>query len=144
MKLEDINKKNIYKVPDKYFDQLPTRIQARVGERKPVFNLSITWNIAIKVAVPAFVVVLLLFYFGIDANYNNMSADDILAQVSTEDLVAYLETTDITTEEILDEIDFSTIDIDFYDDQILMEDIEMNEESMDILYDQFGLESEIL
>ena len=144
MKLEDIKKKNIYTVPDKYFDQLPTRIQARVNEKKPVFKLSFNWNITLKVAVPAFAVVLLLFYFGINENYNNQSASEILAQVSTEDLVAYLETTDITTDEIIEEIDFSNIDIDFYDDQILIRDLEMDEESIDILYDEFGLESEIL
>ena len=75
---------------------------------------------------------------------HRQSADDILAQVSTDDLVAYLETTDITTEEILEEIDITNIDFDFYNDQILIQDMEMDDESIDFLYDEFGLESEIL
>ena len=57
MKLEDIKKKNIYTVPDKYFDQLPTRIQSRVNEQKPVSWLSWDWRLSYKLAVPAIAVI---------------------------------------------------------------------------------------
>ena len=142
MKLEEINKKNIYKVPDQYFDQLPMRIQSRVDAQKPVNRFTFSWNFAAKIAVPA--MVLLLFYFGIDNSNTGQSTEQLLAMVDTEDIIAYLETTDITTDEILEQIDLSTIELDFADEESMMQDIEMDVEDMDILFDEFGIESEIL
>ena len=144
MKLEDIKKKNIYSVPDKYFDQLPTRIQSRVNEKKPVFGLSFKWSFIFKVTVPAIAVILILFYFGIYDSNSNLSADDLLAQVSSADMIAYLETTDITTDDIIEELDLSTIDLDFYNEGPILQDIDMDEHGLDILYDEYGIESEIL
>lgn len=144
MKLEEIKKKNIYSVPDKYFDQLPTRIQSRVNEKKPVFGINFNWSLAIKIATPAFAVIVLLFYFGIGSGNNIQTADDILAQVSTEDLIAYLETTDITTDEIIEELDLSDIELDFYDDEPILQDIDMGDQELEILFDEYGIDSEIL
>ena len=60
MKLDEIKKKNIYTVPDKYFDQLPTRIQSRVNEKLPVSKWSWNQSLIYKVAAPVLAVVLLL------------------------------------------------------------------------------------
>jgi hypothetical protein len=38
MKLDDLPKKNIYQVPDRYFDQLPGRVMARVREKESANN----------------------------------------------------------------------------------------------------------
>ena len=144
MKLEEIKKKNIYTVPDKYFDQLPTRIQSRVNEKKPVFVKSINWSIVLKVATPALAVILLLFYFGASRNDTYQSAEQLLAQVETEDLIAYLETTDITTEDIIEDLDFSTVELNFEDEGPIIKDIEMDEQDLDFLYDEYGIDSELL
>ena len=144
MKLEEIKKKNIYTVPDKYFDQLPTRIQSRMNEKKPVFGISVNWSIVLKVATPSFAVILLLFYFGASRNNTYKSAEEILAQVETEDLIAYLETTDITTEDIIEELDLSTIDLNFEDEGPIIQDFEMDAQDLDFLYDEYGIDSEIL
>jgi hypothetical protein len=144
MKLEDINKKSIYKVPERYFDQLPMRIQSQVDAQKPANHFTFSWNFAAKIAVPALAMVLLLFYFGIDNSNSGQSTEQLLAMVDTEDIIAYLETTDITTDEILEQIDFSTIELDFANEESMMEDIEMDVEDMDILFDEFGIDSEIL
>ena len=144
MKLEDIKKKNIYTVPDKYFDQLPTRIQARVNEKKPVFGINVDLSLVLKVAFPAVALVVVMFYFGLN-NYNSdKSAADLLAQVSTEDLIAYLETTDITTQQILEEVDFSILDLDFSNDQPIMKDIEMDDQDLNILFDEYGIDGDLL
>ena len=144
MKLEEIKKKNIYTVPDKYFDQLPTRIQSRVNEKKPVFGILSSWKLVLKVAAPAFVVILMLFYIGVE-NYNSIQTpENILAQVSTDDLIAYLGTTDLTTEDIIEEIDFSTINLNFEDEGPIIQGIEMDAQDLDILFDEYGIDSEIL
>ncbi len=144
MKLEDIKKKNIYSVPDKYFDQLPTRIQARVNDKKPVSGWSLNWSFFFKIATPAVAVVLIFFYFNTSTNFHNQSAEEILAQVSTEDLIAYLEATDITTDEILEELDLTDIELDFMDEDPIMKGIEIDDQDMDLLFDLYGIDSEIL
>lgn len=144
MKLEDIKRKNIYTVPDRYFDQLPTRIQSRVNEKRPVFGMKLNWKLAMKIAAPALAVVLILFYVGMPINNSTLSADELLAQVSTEDLIAYLETTDITTDEIIDEVDFTNIDLDFDDNGPIMQDMEMTDEEIDMLLDEYGIDGELL
>ena len=143
MKLEDIKKKNIYSVPDKYFDQLPTRIQARVNDKKPVFGWSLNWNLFFKVATPAFAVLIMLVYFNINSNAE-YTAEELLAQVETEDLIAYLDYTDITVDEIIEELDLSAIELNFDDEGPILEDMELDEQDLDILYDEYGIESEIL
>lgn len=144
MKLDDIKKKNIYTVPDKYFDQLPTRIQSRVNE-KPVSRWNWNQSLAYKLAAPAFLVVLLLFYFGMGNENDSQDFETILAQVSNEDIIAYLGNTDITTEEIIEAIDFSDAELDFYEDGPIMQDLEdMGEEDLNTLFDEYGLDEEIL
>jgi len=143
MKLEDIKKKNIYSVPDRYFDQLPTRIQSRVNEKKPVWGLSLSWNLTLRVAGPALAVILIIFYFSI-SNNTGQSTDDLLAQVTTEDMIAYLETTDITTDEIIEGLDFSTIDLDFYEEGPIMQNMEMSDEEYDALFDEYGIDGDLL
>lgn len=145
MKLDDIKKKNIYTVPDKYFDQLPTRIQSRVNEKQPVSRWSWNQSLIYKLAAPAFVVVLMLFYFGLGNNNDSQDFDTILAQVSNEDIIAYLENTDITTEEIIDAIDFGDAELDFYEDGPIMQELEeIDDEGLNILFDEYGLDEEIL
>lgn len=142
MNLEDIKKKNIYSVPDKYFDQLPMRIQSRVNEKKPVLGLSLKWSLVYKVAALALIII--FFYFDINNNYKKQSTDDLLAQVSTSDLIAYLETTDITTDEIIEGLDLSTIDLDFYEEDPIMQDMELNDKEIDVLIDEYGIDSDLL
>jgi hypothetical protein len=145
MKLEDIKKKNIYTVPDKYFDQLPTRIQSRVNDKKPVLGVRLNWKLALKVTVPVVAVVMILFYFGIATMKNStLSSEELLAQVSTDDLIAYLETTDITADEIIEEVDFTNIDLDFYENGPIMQDIELNNEEIDALLDEYGIDGDLL
>ena len=146
MKLENIKKKNIYTVPDNYFEQLPMRIQVRVNEKKPVLGLSLSWGLALKVAFPAIAVVLIVFYFGIYSNNSQLSPDEILAQVSTEDLIAYIQTTDITTDEIIEEIDLTGIEFEFSEAEQdpIMQDMELNQENIDALINEFGIDDELL
>lgn len=145
MKLEDIKKKNIYSVPDKYFDRLPAIIQSRVIEKKPALGLSLNWSLAFKVAAPALALVLILFYFGISTTDNStLSSDELLAQVSADDLIAYLGTTDITIDEILEELDLSNIELDFYEEGPIMQDMDLNDKEIEALFDEYGIDGDLL
>ena len=142
MRLEDIEKKNIYQVPDKYFDRLPMRIQARIAEKKPASGFTFSWNLALKVAAPAFALILILIFFGLPGSRESLSADEILAQVSTDDVIAYLEISDITTDEIIEVLDLSDLELNFEDDDPL--NLELEDADLDELMDHYGLEDEIL
>lgn len=142
MKLEEIKKKNIYTVPDKYFDQLPTRIQSRVNEKTPVSTLHWNWGWLYKLAIPAAAVLFLIFYFGKTDFNTPQNAEAILDQVSTDDVIAYLSEMDLSTSEIIETIDFSNFE--FYETGMLPQDIELEENVMDILTDEYGMSDDIL
>jgi len=108
MKLEQIEKKNIFEVPDGYFEKLPMAIQERVTSKEkkaafPVFAASF------KYAFPVFFVAIALVF--IYRNYGSTSApEQALKEVSTETLVAYLSEGDITEDELLQSINHDQID----------------------------------
>jgi cobalamin biosynthesis protein CbiG len=105
-RLEEIPKKQFFKVPDGYFDELPTRIQSRVQsvERKTswVPNLSPAWKLALSIVLVGMISI------GVWVNSNKPK--DWMAALDTvpaEQLLAYLELEEITTEEILENASFS-------------------------------------
>jgi hypothetical protein len=56
-KLDDIPKKNIYKVPDGYFDRLPTVIQARMAKAPGRTPLAVTLRFSLRYALPVIALV---------------------------------------------------------------------------------------
>ena len=140
-KLEDIKKENIYKVPERYFDELPMRIQDRItGESKSAPSMVFDWKMAVKVAVPAFVLVIVVtFGFFFRTNNNYQDAEAILAQVSTEDMIAYLQETDISVDEILSEIELEKIADDLINEHLLLDDDELSGDLYDELILEYGL-----
>lgn len=101
-KLDDIPRKNIFEVPDGYFDKLPGIIQSRVASRdkqsRPVFGF------ALRLAVPLMLVMFIAAVVWLYQPGTDVNPENILASVQTEDLVAYLSEADITTDELLDYI----------------------------------------
>ena len=102
-KLEDIPKKEIFNVPDGYFDKLPGLIQARTVKAEtglrntPVFRYAIRYTVAFSILVVG-----ILFWFRQSAPLE--SPESLLANVETADLIAYLNDSDLTTEELMDEL----------------------------------------
>ncbi len=138
-RLEDIEKKNIYSVPEGYFEDLPMKIQARIADKSksetPVFIG------ALRYALPA-VLLVAVAYFGI-FRMAPTQQDDPLAGVSTEDIISYLASTDITTDEILSEVNLDDFTLDYLNtEEEILNDIELGDEDLQDLYDQ--LDSEYL
>jgi len=115
MKLEDIPKKDIFNVPEGYFDKLPNTIQARITSQKGAFSWSSPWVTALKYAVPAVVLVVAgILWF----NKPVQNAETILASIQTEDLVAYLDDSDLTTDDVLESVDFNADDVDQIENEV--------------------------
>ncbi len=104
-KLEDISKENIYKVPEGYFDKLPGVIQARVAKPE-----SKGWFVPVfKIALPAIaLVVAVSIWF---TSPQEASFEDQLNEIQTEQLLAYLEESEIPADLITEEITWSEDDL---------------------------------
>lgn len=115
-KLEDIPRKNIFEVPDGYFEKLPGIIQSRVtsGEKqsRPVFSS------ALRLAVPLVLVMAIAAVFWLDRPEADANPQSILASVQTEDLVAYLSEADFTTDELLDDVELDGEDVTHIEESV--------------------------
>ncbi len=107
-KLDDIPKKNIFEVPDGYFDRLPMKIQARV-ETVNQTHTSPVWSLAIRYALPIVIAGFALVYFLKPKAYET---EELLASISNEHLVAYLQESDISESDLLEIANFNEMDID--------------------------------
>ncbi|HRJ28441.1 MAG TPA: hypothetical protein PLV21_06790 [Cyclobacteriaceae bacterium] len=102
-KLENIPKTNIFEVPEGYFDKLPLQIQARIAAENPAPQQLPWLRYSLRYALPMLVFALAtIFVFRPKVD----KVEKILASVSTEELVAYLESNALSTDELLDSYDF--------------------------------------
>jgi len=95
-KLDDIDKKQGFKVPEGYFEDLPMKIQKRIEQEKPATRrLTIPqWGLALAASLA------LVFTFVFVLPDDGPSAEDLLATISEEELIAYLDQDDFDEYEI--------------------------------------------
>jgi len=125
-KLDDIPKKNIFEVPDGYFDRLPMKIQARAEITKETHSIPV-WNLAVRYALPIVIVGFALVYFFKPRAHQT---EELLAEVSNEHLVAYLSETDINLNDLLEIANFNEFDADSLNQHLhntLLGDFDVNE-----------------
>ena len=108
-KLEEIPKKEVFKVPEGYFENLPGIIQARVAQQNKSEEVRPVFTYALQYALPAIAFFAFGLFWFVGKN-EAPTAESILASIQTEDLVAYLDESDITTEELLDDVSLSVED----------------------------------
>jgi hypothetical protein len=129
-KLEDIPKKNIFEVPEGYFDRLPGVIQARVAkpEVTPWY-----WSPVVKFALPLVLVAVGLFWF---VNRSNQSIEQQLAGIQTEQLIAYLEDSDLNVEELTESVTWSDSDLEELEEKVYSS-FDIADEELDLLMQEF-------
>ena len=125
-KLEDIPKKEVFDVPEGYFEKLPGMIQSRVSN--PGTFSRPAWAYGLHYALPA-VILLAVTIFWFNRPATDRSPEGLLASVQTEELVAYLNDTDLTTDELLEQVhldgtDASEIENDVYGLNISADDLD--------------------
>jgi len=114
-KLENIPKNNIFEVPEGYFDKLPLQIQARIGAKNPIPEQQPWLRYSLRYALPMFVFALAaIFIFKPKID----KTEKILASVSTEELVAYLEVNSFSTDELLDQYDFDEASVEAIEQEV--------------------------
>lgn len=133
-KLENIPKQETFSVPEGYFENLPAKIQARVSSAKPEAETSFIFRYKLQYVLPAvFFVAFGVFWF----TDTRQSADvaSMLASIETEDIVTYLNNTEITTEDLLENVEFNEGDLEEIENAVYelnMDDAEMDEVLNDI------------
>ncbi len=99
-RLEDIPKKTLFEVPEGYFDRLPGVIQARVASQQPESAWSGYGQMAVRFALPVVVIAAAAVFFL--NNPEAASTEELLASIESEQLVAYLEETEVNTDDLLE------------------------------------------
>lgn len=108
-KLDDIPKKNIFEVPDGYFDQLALKIQAKTEAISPSKAIPV-WSFTWKYALP--IVVLVVGGIIVLRPKAVQDTEQLLASIPTEHLVTYLHESEIGEAELLEAINFDDKDVD--------------------------------
>ncbi len=126
-KLQDIPKKQIFSVPENYFDRLPAIIQAKVdGDIKIQLPIKVY---ALKYALPALIMVIIaVVWFSSSTQNGNNEVASLLASVQTEDLAIYLNDSDLTLDDVLETVEFNIDDI---------EDVEASVYELGVTNDEF-------
>lgn len=134
-KLEDIEKKDIFKAPEGYFDTLPSIIQSRVSTEKASLWIPTIAN-GLKYALPVLALVVTLLWFL--KPEKESSPEEILASVNSVDLADYIQSMEINNEDFLDLLDYAQINIDSLNlqESFVIEDEEIDLTDVLIEYDE--------
>lgn len=128
-KLEDIPKKQIFSVPEDYFETLPSRIHSRLPESGSESRTRLVLRYSLQYVLPVVLVALVLFW------YNRPSSDaaTILATVETEDLIYYLQESGLTTDDLIENVEFNQSDVEAIEGEVY--DLELpglNDDEIDL------------
>ena len=124
IKLDELPKKQVYSVPDDYFKELPGIIQARAVKPEQTQTPTLIWSSALRYALPVIALVMMLVYFGVRINNDDIDVQAMIDEIPTEELISYITESEITTDELLSLIDLNELDVDG-----------MVDENMDLLND---------
>jgi hypothetical protein len=117
-KLEDIPKKHAFEAPEGYFDRLPGLIQARLEKEAPARVQQPYFRYAVQYALPV-VLLLIISWFALKPSATPQ-AEDVLAGIATDDLMAYLEEADLSTDELLDNLTIDEETADAIEEEVYL------------------------
>lgn len=116
-KLEDISKKQIFTTPEGYFDHLPNKIQARISSKRTAGEYRLQIVSKLRYAIPL-VILLVIVFLWINKSYNAADPESLLATVQTEDLIAYLNDAELTTDDLIQAVDFNIDDLNDVEEEV--------------------------
>ena len=99
--IEGLEKKNVFSVPEGYFDALPTQIQARIAPRS--HHRSPAWRWATG-AVSLASLGLLLLVGWLDHTRQPTRSEIGLGQLSEQEIIHYLGESDVTPTELIETV----------------------------------------
>ncbi len=137
--MEDKNTlKKIYKVPEGYFDQLPDKIIAKVEAQKGNKKIRPLYVVVSAIAASLLILAMVIF----NDTSQPVSAEDLLSTVSTADLIDYLAESDINTDDIINEVDWTKNTLEF--DELDYIENNITEEDLDQIMGDFDPNLELI
>ncbi|MFN8689865.1 MAG: hypothetical protein ACK5XL_07680, partial [Cyclobacteriaceae bacterium] len=117
-KLDDIPKKNVFDVPDGYFEKLPGVIKSRVEKPERQANWN-TWLIT-RVAVPVLLLVGAgIFWFSQPQRITGYADIEYeLGQIDQEQLSLFLDDNELLNEELMEAVIWSEDDLRALEEQV--------------------------
>lgn len=131
-------------MPDGYFEGLTSKIQERIKEEEEVAPERV-WVPRLAWATPILVIAISIIYLMNVGGNQPESVEDMLASISNEELIEYLDMTDVPTDEILASVDGAFLEEAFSNangETDILNDI--NEEDLDGILDSYDLNEEFL
>lgn len=135
-KLENIPKKNIYEVPEGYFDKLPGIIQSRVAKEEVGQKSFFVYSLRYAIPVMALAIVAIVWVWS--NKETDLNAEQMLATIDTPTLIAYLEDADLTTDELLESVSLSQEELMAIEGDVYT--IDLDESELDDLMDEYSFE----
>lgn len=136
-KLEDIPKKDLFEAPEGYFDRLPGVIQARIAEKSSTPSWLPSLRFGLRYALPALMIAMAaIFYLNRPAM---QSTEELIASIDSVDLAAYLDESEVTTEDLLEAIPLDYTEADAIQDET-NDEIDADEFDVEYLKDEIGIE----
>jgi hypothetical protein len=129
-KLEDIPKKNIFEVPDGYFDRLPGVVQSRISATR---KNSFQWIFALRYAIPVLVIAvagILWFTRGNDDAPGNWD------KLEESQLAIFLNDTELTAEDLAESVNWSSDDLAQLEDEVYAT-LEISNEDIENVLNEF-------
>lgn len=127
LRLDEIDKKTPFEVPEDYFQKLTADIQSRVAEkprRRWITTPQLQW--AVSGALVILVTLTIVFF----PKEETLTAEQLLAQVDDQELINYLETIELTDADLATTLDDENLDGLLFDS---FEEIELGGEDLDEL-----------
>ena len=111
----------------------PTIIQQKAIDTDKVGLSIFRLPVFYRLAGPALALVMVLTYFALRPSNQQYSVEAMLDEVSTTELVGYLNESEISTEELLSMIDLEAFDTDGMTDEFEL----LNDDEMDDILNEF-------
>lgn len=136
-KLDDIPKKAPFTIPEGYFDQLPTTIQARMskeGRRSPVRGIAM---FSLRYALPVIALIVAgIFWFRPEG-----PVLDELEEIDTQQIALYLATTDrVDLEDNHEVMDWTEFELNALEDSVLS-NMDYTKDNLDNILEDIDLDN---
>lgn len=132
IKLDDIANKTAFKVPERYFEELPLRIQSRL-----IDDTERPYYIRYKVQLSSLAFTLLIA-FSIWTFFNGSSSEGLfLADVTDEQIMLYLESQEWDEKELFAALDHEFAYENFSEE---IETLDFGDNDLELIYDEFNLD----
>jgi hypothetical protein len=138
-KLDHIEAKQPFTVPDGYFDKLPNVIQAKATS--PKRQSVVSYPLALKYALPvvALTIAVIFWLRSVDVN-TTQDVHQLLSEIPSNDIIDYLEESDLALMDIIESLE----DQEYVFDNYMNEDDTISAEDMSEYLEDYELTGEFL